>query len=632
MAHVTRPVIDGRYRMDDLVRAGSTGESWLGVHLNTGQRVGLKRLFPAAHSEVESSNLARFRRSASLLCRVRSDYVVRAFDLVLDDEHGLVLVSEFLDGPTLEDVLAQRVLSVEEALDVGIDVLRGLCDMHAESIVHRNVKPAVIVMHRRPDGSTRAILNDLGLCRLIWTERPSSEEPTGVTPTDAAIGTLLYMAPEQIVCARDVTAAVDAYAVGWLLYRAVAGRHPLSAPSDGKLARLKLSEDPPPLRTGRSDPLARGFEEIVTKAIRITLHERFSSAASLLAELVRLRTFGATSIGSTSLLPGAPRDATGPLAYTRSSSPPPLQLAGPRLRSHVTWIVPALAAAAAVGGFAYSLARLSAERRADVSAAASTNVAPTVLAPVETAPPAPSAVAPAAAAPTSAAATSPAASAPSGAVYRCARGSLSVDGPSKLALLAAMKPHGRTTVAPILVEAFGDEPGPAGLVLAERRARIARLLMTHAGVASARVIARGRDLADEPGSAGVVRVRLPLVIAADTLFGWSPGRRIEGVRIATCVCSPPSWTPSRSTPAAGAEASGCTPAGPSACSPGSIVVPSTSRSSLIDACRSPWRAARARLRWPARSAAGAWSESSRRTARCSSIAARSTARGSTVGS
>lgn len=495
MAQVTRPVIDGRYRMDDLVRAGSTGESWVGVHLNTGQRVGLKRLFPAAQTEAETAALARFRRSASLLCRVRSDYVVRAFDLVVDDEHGLVLVSELLDGPTLEDVLTQRVLSVEEALNVGIDVLHGLCDMHAESIVHRNVKPSVIAMHRQSDGSTRAILNDIGLCRLVWAERPSSEEPTGVTPTDAAIGTLLYMAPEQIVCARDVTSAVDAYAVGWTLYRAVAGRHAFESPTDGNLARRKLSEDPPALRTGRADALARGFEEVVTQSIRLAQHERFSSAATLLSELERLRTFGTVARASTSIAPGSRHDTTGPLAYGSSSLPAPRFEEPPRSRA--AWVFSGLGVASAVAVISYSLMHLSTTAHAPGASA----MAPSVAAPPVTIAPPPAEIAP----------TALPAAAPAVIVsdYRCASGALSVDASSKVALLGAMRPHAKTTIAPIVVEAFGDTPGPAGMALAERRARIARLLMTHVGVAQSRVIARPRDLADEPGAAGVVRVRLP---------------------------------------------------------------------------------------------------------------------------
>jgi hypothetical protein len=355
----------------------------------------------------------------------------------------------------------------------------------------------VIAMHRQSDGSTRAILNDIGLCRLVWAERPSSEEPTGVTPTDAAIGTLLYMAPEQIVCARDVTSAVDAYAVGWTLYRAVAGRHAFESPTDGNLARRKLSEDPPALRTGRADALARGFEEIVTQSIRLAQHDRFSSAALLLSELERLRTFGTVLRASTSIAPGGRHDTTGPLAYGSSSLPAPRFEEPPRSRA--AWAFSGLGVASAVAVIAYSLMHLSTTAHAPGASA---------MAPAPAAPPV--TIAPSASTPT-VLPPIPAAAAPAVVAtdYHCASGALSVDASSKVALLGAMRPHAKTTIAPIVVEAFGDTPGAAGMALAERRARIARLLMTHVGVAQSRVIARPKDLADEPGAAGVVRVRFP---------------------------------------------------------------------------------------------------------------------------
>ena len=215
-------IIAGRYRVDARVGAGGMGEVWAGEHLAIGMKVAIKTLLPAAAYDREV--VARFRREANLLGRIRSDHVARVVDFVEDPSVGLVLVMEYIEGQPLSKVLHQRRLSVEEAIDVGCDVVDALCDLHRAHVIHRDMKPGNIIMEPQPHGKSRAIIVDFGMGRI---ESGAGEdlEQTNLTRADMALGTLEYMAPEQILNSRDVTAGSDLYAVGAMLYRAIAGRH-----------------------------------------------------------------------------------------------------------------------------------------------------------------------------------------------------------------------------------------------------------------------------------------------------------------------------------------------------------------------------------------------------------------------
>jgi eukaryotic-like serine/threonine-protein kinase len=275
-------IIAGRYRVDARVGAGGMGEVWAGEHLAIGMKVAIKTLLPAAAYDREV--IARFRREANLLGRIRSDHVARVVDFVEDPTVGLVLVMEYIEGQPLSKLLHQRRLSVEEAIDVGCDVVDALCDLHRAHVIHRDMKPGNIIMEPQPAGKARAIIVDFGMGRI---EQGAGEdlEQTNLTRADMALGTLEYMAPEQILNSRDVTAGSDLYAVGAMLYRAIAGRHIFGDAQDAELARAKLMTDASPLQTGRNDRLALGFVNVVMRAVQRRPQMRYQKAEEMLGEL-----------------------------------------------------------------------------------------------------------------------------------------------------------------------------------------------------------------------------------------------------------------------------------------------------------------------------------------------------------
>ena len=279
-------LIAGRYLAEDKVGEGSFGAVWSGKHTGLGAKVALKTLLPAAAADEES--VTRFHREARFLARIQSDHVARVLDFIQDPTFGLVLVMEFVEGELLFETMRGRRMAVEESIAIGIDVLRGLCDLHAAHVIHRDLKPGNVILRPMRDGSHRAIIFDFSLSRTT-PDGPKEEDSavTDLTQRGVAVGTLPYMAPEQILNSREVTERSDLYSLGAVLYRMVAGRH-LFNEAGGDLMRTKLTKQPPRLDTGRVDALAHGFEEIVLKAVQRKPVDRFASAEQMLAQMLAL--------------------------------------------------------------------------------------------------------------------------------------------------------------------------------------------------------------------------------------------------------------------------------------------------------------------------------------------------------
>lgn len=279
-------LVASRYRLSRLVGAGGMGEVWAGFDEKQQRPIAIKRLLPAAakHHEV----VARFRREAFLLGRVESPHVAKVEDFIEDESFGLLLIMEFIEGPSLAHVLEDRSFSVEEALDLGVDVARALVDLHAAKIIHRDLKPGNIILRPAHGDRFQAVIVDFGISRLMsgGAENEGAEqEVTGITRANIALGTVEYMAPEQILNSRDVTPVTDLYALGIILFRAVRGQHAFGNRRGEDLARAKLLEEAPALEIGRDDEIAEGLVRIVARALKKRPAQRFASAREMLAEL-----------------------------------------------------------------------------------------------------------------------------------------------------------------------------------------------------------------------------------------------------------------------------------------------------------------------------------------------------------
>jgi len=281
-------VVAGTYAIERLLGRGGAGEVWVAREMSTGTRFALKVL--GAQAATDEETVERFRREAYFLRRTESAHVARIHDFVVDRTTGMALVMELVEGEPLDRAIDQRTLSVEEAIELGVDLLAGVEVLHGARVIHRDLKPGNILLRKQKDGRVRPVICDFGLSRLARRRDGDVSSPslTELTKGDAALGTLRYMAPEQVLNAKQATEQSDLYAVGAILYRAVTGAPAFGEHEEARaIARAKVMGEAPPFETGRTDGLARALERIVTRAMRRRPSERFRSATEMREELAR---------------------------------------------------------------------------------------------------------------------------------------------------------------------------------------------------------------------------------------------------------------------------------------------------------------------------------------------------------
>jgi serine/threonine-protein kinase len=307
------------------------GEVWAGDHMRLKLKVAMKILRKGAQSNHEI--VTRFTREAFLLGQIQTDRVARVYDFISRGRYAPLLIMELIEGPSLAHVLSRKQLSVEDAIHLGMDLGRALRELHAAKVVHRDLKPANVMLRPYGEGEYRTVFVDLGVSRLLSDDDEDEDDQlTEITAADRCVGTIEYMAPEQILSSRGATTAVDLYAAGAILFRAVAGHNVFGDLGGIELARKKLSDPAPPLNTGRTDVVAQGFEEVVARALSASPNDRFESADELLTELSYLRDAGRAMAARAavrpwrpSIAPPVPPPASGTRTVLRLR-PPTIQL------------------------------------------------------------------------------------------------------------------------------------------------------------------------------------------------------------------------------------------------------------------------------------------------------------------
>jgi serine/threonine-protein kinase len=257
--------IAGRYRLDDLLGAGGSGRVYRAHDEVTGRTVAIK-IFSVAR---DHQAYERFVREARVTSGLDHANLVQVFDFSAEQGY---LVMEHMAGGSLATRLARdagergRALGGAPARRLALDVLAGLERAHRRGVIHRDIKPANIFF----DVRGTAKLGDFGVAHLL---------DLGQTQTGGLIGTLAYMAPEQITGA-PLTIAADLYALGITLYEALIGRLPFLGPD---FVAQHLGETPPPASSVAPEGavLAPGWDELLARLLAKSPSERFESVDGL---------------------------------------------------------------------------------------------------------------------------------------------------------------------------------------------------------------------------------------------------------------------------------------------------------------------------------------------------------------
>ena len=257
------PVL-GRYRPIRPLGSGGSGSVWLAHDDETGMEVALK-MVPR-----EGRAALRAEREAEAAARLRHPACLRAYDLGHDARH-VYIVYEYVPGRTLREAMRAGALDDASAVEAAAQILEGLAHAHSRGVIHRDVKPANVIL-AEGDGVTVRIL-DFGLAMMDHADT--------LTASGDVPGTLAYVPPERLA-GEEATAASDIWAVGVLLWEALAGGHPFWKSSLLDAAKA-IQEGAPPLATARPD-LPRPLSAAVDRALSLDPALR-PSAAELTDEL-----------------------------------------------------------------------------------------------------------------------------------------------------------------------------------------------------------------------------------------------------------------------------------------------------------------------------------------------------------
>lgn len=259
----------GGYEIVQPIGHGSMGIVFKAEQLSMGRLVALKIL----HDELTANPqaVARFLREARAGGQISHPNIIRIYDMNQAD--GFYFISmEYAQGGDVGSLLEREgPLPVKQLLDIAIPTCAALAHAHAAGIVHRDIKPSNLLLTR--DGLVK--LADLGLAKSL-----DAAGLTTLTGSGAALGTLLYLPPEQLADAHAVDPRADIYSLGATCYRLLSGEHAYQAATAQELARAIRTQQPRSLRSYREDVSAE-LDAAIARAMAPDPARRFQTAEEL---------------------------------------------------------------------------------------------------------------------------------------------------------------------------------------------------------------------------------------------------------------------------------------------------------------------------------------------------------------
>ena len=260
-----------KYVIERQIGRGGAARVYL-AHDQAGRKLALKVL----HPELKVSVMAdRFLREIRLVAQLHHPLIVPVIDS--GEQDWLVyFVMPYVEGPTLRETLdREKTLSIEATRQLGADLLGALACSHESAIVHRDVKPANIVM-----SDAGAVLLDFGIARAVAASGRDLLTQSGMT-----VGTSAYMSPEQVTAEADLDQRSDLYAVGCVLFECLAGRPPFTGPNENVVLQMHMHEPPSDVRTYRKDT-PPAIAETIARALRKARPERWQTATEMRKSLM----------------------------------------------------------------------------------------------------------------------------------------------------------------------------------------------------------------------------------------------------------------------------------------------------------------------------------------------------------
>ncbi len=263
--------LQGHYRMETLVARG--GMAWLykATHLILQETMAVKLLYPQLAERPKIR--ARFVDEAKIQFRLRHPHIVQVTD-VIQDGNLIGSVMEWVDGEDAKEYIKRRgePLSLPEIWDICHPILDALHYAHQLGLVHRDIKPANILLHWEGTQMTPK-LSDFGIAKVV------SEAQEGQTATGATLGTMAYIAPEQIQDSKRVDVRADIYSLGVTLYHMATGTLPFRGGLEVLIYKQMYETPPPP--SDIAPHISPGLNDIILRCLHKSPEMRFQNCMEL---------------------------------------------------------------------------------------------------------------------------------------------------------------------------------------------------------------------------------------------------------------------------------------------------------------------------------------------------------------
>ena len=301
----------GHYKVVALLGAGGMGEVYLAQDTRLHRRVALK-LLPASFSQ-DQDQVSRFQREAHVVSALNHPNIITIYEI--GETEGLrFIVTEFVDGETLRDVIARGDYDLHRVVKTILQVAEALVAAYRAGIVHRDIKPENIMVRR--DGYVKVL--DFGLAKATEERKqtdglapPQISYRVSTTP-GLVMGTVNYMSPEQ-ARGHSVDSRTDIFSLGVVLYEAATGHMPFEGETRNDVLIAIAGQDPPPLTEYLSEAPIE-LQQILDKALRKKPEDRYQTIAEMRRDLEQLKE--TLSTGTTR---GQPSPTTDPIPARTTS-------------------------------------------------------------------------------------------------------------------------------------------------------------------------------------------------------------------------------------------------------------------------------------------------------------------------
>jgi serine/threonine protein kinase len=270
-------ILSGRYRLEATLGQGGMGVVYRGTDLMMKRPVAVKLIRAVDGVDLDEDVAGRFLREAKNTARLQHEHIIEVYDLGRTDGSGLYFVMELLEGESLAARLRRDgKLSPETTVHIGRQICEALEVAHSAGVIHRDLKPANIMLLSRAGDDEFVKVLDFGVAKSFG---PAMQDETQLTHTGMLVGTLDYMAPEQIM-GKPIDGRTDVYALGVLFYRMLSGQAPFKDNGVPALIHAHMNTMPKPLiEVAKGIP--NELDHVILRCLAKKPERRFESMSEL---------------------------------------------------------------------------------------------------------------------------------------------------------------------------------------------------------------------------------------------------------------------------------------------------------------------------------------------------------------